>query len=170
MRFHSRFWVVFALVVALALPVMVLAGEGSAQKATGGVEAENGSSAQFNAHEAKGKQPAKGRIQISNGEGRKFRCDVKAVRVVGDYAWFAAECIADTEDSRVGQWVFVKVYDNGSPGRKGDRIGWDWDSADEANAVNRVLNGSQPADWWDVIRGNLVVHSDGSGEEPPIPT
>jgi len=162
--------ITIALVVVLLLNTGVALAKGPAGKATGNVGFEESGvewHAEFNAHEAMNGRPAKGSMRIwSDVIEREFLFDdVKyvKVRVDWDLAWFAAKCTddnlpSDDPDYKVDQWLFVKVKDGGTPGRNGDKIGWDWDSADEADAASRASSHGVPAGWWAVIKGNLKVH------------
>jgi hypothetical protein len=140
---------------------VALAG-GPAEKATGTVGGPiRGWYADFNAHESMGNRPAKGDMYMWSDEvGRELYLDVKYVEIDGDEGWFSALCTYDSFGTVGGKWLFVKVYDGGTPGRKGDYIGWDWNSdTNEANAAGRVSTMADPANWWAVTDGNLVVHT-----------
>src|SRR5262245_59141400 len=56
----------------------------------------------------------KGNAYYSDASGLWYVVNVKAVSVVGDYAWFAGPVVAGNVGA--GQWLFVKVYDGGQPG------------------------------------------------------
>ena len=130
---RTRMIIGFASVALALLAVSALAGpgKGPAEKATGGlvIEENNGSSAkvEFNAHEQKGDgenegDQAKGTftwwLLDEDGEAvRTIVVDVSIVRVEGDTAWFAGAAVSDTEnDAKVGDWLYVKVVDDGTPG------------------------------------------------------
>ena len=96
----------------------------------------------------------------SDEVGRTLSYNVKYVIVENDKAWFGAYCIYDSAGgAKEGDWLFVKVYDGGTPGWNGDKIGWDWNSIDEHHLLRRIKGQSDPNNWWDVIDGNLVVHT-----------
>lgn len=150
-----------ALVVTLGSGVAVAGGP--AEKATGTVGIPvNGWYAHFCAHEAKDNRPAKGSMHTwSDKVPRELYFDVKYVLVEDDTAWFAGVCTFDSKGINEGKWLFAKVYDGGTPGRKGDYIGWDTHSVNEAHAAARVSGKLDPTlgRWWPVIDGNLVVHT-----------
>ena len=158
--------ITLTVVLVLTLCSGLAFAKGPAEKATGTVGGPpRGWYADFNAHEAKENQPAKGSMHMWSDEvGRELDLQVKYVSVEGDTTWFAALCTYDSwvghSHYRVGKWFFVKVHDGGTPGRKGDHIGWDWNSGtNEADVVTRVSNMVSPANWWSVTDGNLVVHN-----------
>ncbi len=161
--------IVTALIAAMTLGIApALAKKGPGEKANGGVSvSESGLHISFNAHESRKGSPAKGQAGVESVEtNRRIHVKVKYVVIEGDNAWFAGRCTSDSEGTAEGAWLFVKAIDNGTPGRKGDRIGWDWSSADENDARRRVETLDAPDHMWDVIGGNLVVH----GEDGLVPT
>ena len=159
--------IAIALVAALLLSTGVALAKGPAGKATGEVSIPvKGWYAEFSAHHV-GIEVVNGKeLHIGKGSmrtwndvtGRDLYYDMKYVRVNDDEAWFAAKCTDDSRDKLEGRWLFVKVEDGGTPGRKGDYIGWDWKTTDEAKAANRVKIHDGPTYWWKVIDGNLKVH------------
>ena len=94
---------------------------------------------------------------------RHYEFDVKYVNVVENEAWFAGLCTYDympnpNVTSKVDNWFVVKVYNGGTPGTEGDRIGWKWAYLSETNAENwvaaKVAVTTYPVDY----AGNLQVH------------
>jgi len=158
---------VIAVAVALLVGIIVIpifAARKAAEKVTGTVGGPpRGWYAEFDAHEAFGHRPAKGAMRRwSDVVGRVTYFDVKYVRVEGNTAWFAAVCTYDssTTDNREGKWAFVKVFDGGTPGTTGDKIGWDWNSVNETDAESRVEAMDTPDNGpWSITDGNLVVHT-----------
>ena len=164
--------ITLAVVLVLTLGTGLALAEGPAEKATGtvglGVPIAGGVPgvgwyADFNAHEEMDGRPDKGSMRIWNDEiGRELYYDVKHVLVDGDEAWFAALCTGDSLETLEGMWLFVKVYDGATPGSKGDEIGWDWIGRGiiaEEIAMDLVSGMETPGHWWNVIDGNLVVHT-----------
>ena len=172
----SRFvtMIVLAGVVAgLAVaPAFAGPGKGPAEKATGGlmIQENNGAEAkvEFNAHEQKGDgekegDKAKGEftwwLLDANGEvARMIVVDVSIVQVDGDMAWFAGEATEDTGDTKVGDWLYVAVYDGGTPGTDGDTIGWKWVGT-MAAAQTAVDTMDEDVNDKPILAGNLVVHT-----------
>ena len=152
--------ITLAVVLVLTLGTGLALAKGPTEKATGTVLDDNEWYADFNAHEGMEGGPAKGSMRTWNDViGRDLYYDVKYVQVEGDKAWFAALCTGDSLGQLVGMWIFVKVQDNATPGSKGDKIGWDWESTNEGNAEGRVLTQEDPINERGVIGGNLVVHT-----------
>lgn len=158
----------FIVGTLVAMPVGAKPGKGgAAQKATGSIsifEKWDGGyrEVSLNAHEAKANRPAKGQMvdMVYGPDGnlrRVFEYEVKYVRVDGDVAHIGALCTLDSADALTGNWLYVKVEDGGTPGRKGDGIGWKWGS--ESNVESWVDNGSSTGWWRIAIDGNLQVHS-----------
>lgn len=77
------------------------------------------------------------------------------VSVSGKDAWFAGPVTGGNIGA--GQWLFAKVHDGGTPGRKGDQI---WGSfVTQAEAQLGVATMANPGDGpFAVTSGNLVVH------------
>ena len=160
--------IAIAVIATLLLSSGAALAKGPAPKATGEVGIPvNGWYAEFSAYYVGTKVVGGQTLHIGKGSmrrwsdvvGQDLRYDVKYVRVNSNRVWFAAKCTYDTGNTYVGKWLFVKVDDGGTPGRKGDYIGWDWNSGtNEADAAKRVRIYGSPANWWPVIDGNLVVH------------
>lgn len=174
--------VALAIVLVVGFSASVLAkshnpgppeGKGPAQKATGGIGLEERDAwVEFNAHEAKGNRPAKGVFWWYAGgkedPDRTIKVDVECVIVDENAAWFAGEAVMDTEgDAKVGDYLFVKVMDGGTPATDGDKIWWDWDSdtEEEDPACDRVEAKDTPNNEKPILAGNLVVHNYGEDEE-----
>ena len=159
--------ITLALVLVLTLGTGLALVKGPAEKATGTVglgEPVVGWYADFNAHEEMDGRPDKGSMRQWNDlTGKDYYFDVKYVQVDGDEAWFAALCTSYSPGgAKKGWWLFVKVYDGGSPGSEGDEIGWVWKGVVEPEDVeNEFLSWvlADPVNCWDVIDGNLVVHT-----------
>jgi hypothetical protein len=156
--------------IMMLLPVSISA-MGAAEKATGSIslfEPWDGGhrKVSLNAHESIGDRPAKG-VMIDNVYGpdgslrRTFRYDVKDVRVEGNMAYFAALATYDSEGVKDGDWLYVRVKDDGTPGTKGDYMGWKW-ASDESQAKAWVTGGAPTSMWRPAINGNLVVHANGN--------
>lgn len=160
--------ITIALVVVLLLNTGAALAESPAGRTTGQVTLGpplDGWYANFSAHEAKNGRLAKGSILIRDDEGRELEFDVKYVKVRADrnLAWFAAQCTPDSlssddPDYKVGQWLFVKVKDGGTPGSKTDHMGWEW-CTNEKQAERWVKTYGGPTDWCKVIKGNLRVRN-----------
>ncbi|MBA7697109.1 hypothetical protein ES703_105767 [subsurface metagenome] len=163
--------IIFTLIVVLILvltPSIIYAKNGPAKKATGSIsifEKWDGGhrEIEFNTHEAKDGRDAKGKM-VDNVYGpdgvlrRVFKYDVKYVRVDDDYAYFGALCTYDSEAGKTGKWLYVKVYDGGTPGTIDDHIGWKW-ASDETEVASWVNSGAIPGWWRMATEGNLVVHT-----------
>ena len=153
-------------VLGLVTGLLILAGAGlslsaSPPKATGGVAftaVESGEELQrrieFDAHEG---DPAKGMLNYRDANGDWFRVDIQCVTVLSDEAkaFFSGPVTSASDSTLVGQWLMVKVYDGGTPGRKGDQVwGGIYSTDPECNPdIYPPLDGP-----WDVESGNLVVH------------
>lgn len=167
------------LVVSLAVLLVAAAAParspnaGPAEKATGDVQIAPAGEPnfpdgkaryfEFNAHEAKGRRPAKGRVHwwLMDTEGnieREIWVDVKYVLVVDKKAWFSGECVNDTADANVGRWLALGVHDMATPGAKGDTLWVQWYDY-ESDAAAFVASRSTDGQLRDVIEGNLVVHT-----------
>lgn len=157
----------FAIAVAAALlvgvtVVPILARGKAAEKATGSVELDivppdsDTRHASFNAHEAIGNRPAKGKFswtQTRPGVTYWFLVDIENVLVDGNEARFDGVVVAanDVTSYRIGQQLFVHVVDNATPGAGGDELDCHW-----------VIDGEvKPTYYYNVIAGNLVVHTYG---------
>jgi len=158
--------VILAIATVLVLSTGVALAGGPAEKATGYVRLNGwaeGWYAQFNAHEEMDSRPAKGSMRVwSVISGRELHFDVWYVLSEGDYAWFAAKCTwyNGIGSNKVGQWLYVKVYDGGTPGCNGDEIGWDWTTSETVAAAFVSGQGHPPFPYWtNVVEGNLVVHT-----------
>lgn len=162
--------IIFVLISVLVLltPALIYAENGPAEKATGSIniyEPWDGGhrEVEFNAHEAIGDKEAKGKM-VDNVYGpdgvlrRVFIYDVKYVRVDGDYAHFGALCTYDSGAVLTGKWLYVKVYDGGTPGTNWDHIGWKW-ASNETLVASWVTSGTTPGWWRMATEGNLVVHT-----------
>ena len=150
-----------ALVLVLVLSTVVSAG-GPAEKATGSFGYyEEGYYFNFNAHEAMGNRPAKGEAWNYTPSGDWYHAMVQCVEVVGDDAWFVAELVESSQPSW-GPYIWIKVYDGGTPGTNGDMI---WGQfIDEATAMAAcgdpmILMGTPANGPWNLYSGNLVVHT-----------
>lgn len=162
------FFVLISVLVLLT-PALIYAENGPALKATGSINIyeewdEGHREVEFNAHEAIGNKDAKGKM-VDNVYGpdgvlrRVFMYDVKYVRVDGDYAHFGALCTHDSEAVKTEDWLYVKVYDGGTPGTNGDKIGWKWANSNEA-LVESWVNSGTTTRWFRIAtEGNLVVHT-----------
>ena len=163
--------VIFVLISVLILltPALSYAENGPVEKATGSIniyEPWDGGhrEVKFNTHEAIGDKDAKGKM-VDNVYGpddvlrRVFMYDVKYVRVDGDYAHFGALCTHDSEGVVTGRWLYVKVYDGGTPGTNGDCIGWKWASFNETLVESWVNSGTTTSWFRMATEGNLVVHT-----------
>lgn len=97
----------------------------------------------------------KGNAYYSDANGLWYFVNVKAVSVDGTNAWFAGPVIAGNVG--VGNWLFVKVYDGGEPGKLVDQA---WGSfTDEISAINGVTGELAPGDGpFTITSGNLQVH------------
>lgn len=155
------------LVVALSVQAKP-ENAGPAEKATGSISIfepydDGHREVSFNAHEAKGNRPAKGQMKdlVYDPDGnlrRTFEYDVEYVNVDGDTAYFGAQCTYDSAGTQTGEWLYVKVHDGGTPGRKGDHIGWKWGT--ETEVSDWVAGGTEAPGWWRAATdGNLVVHT-----------
>jgi hypothetical protein len=143
------------LLALLAVPVFA-AGAG---KATGGVGYTAGGlerRAEFNVHESKGNQPAKGIFNYHDANGNWYQVDVEHVKVDGDMAYFAGEVVKASDPTWLGQWLSAAMYDGGTPGRNGDKI---WGTfTDMGTAMDNVDNMNAPGSSYPIENGNLVVH------------
>ena len=107
---------------------------------------------------------AKGDLTWSllNADGEVIRTivlDVSIVKVDGNAAWFAGEAVEDSrDDAKVGDWLYVMVVDDGTPGINGDLIGWKW-VATMAAAQTAVDNKDCDVNDKPILEGNLVVHA-----------
>jgi hypothetical protein len=153
-------------VLALVVGLLLFAGAGlslaaSPPKATGGVtfttvedSVEIQRRIEFNAHEG---DPDWGNLNYRDTNGDWFRVDIDCVTVLGDsgLAFFSGPIVSASDSTMVGQWLMVKVYDGGSPGRKGDQVWGGMYSTDPEckPGIYPPLDGP-----WDVENGNLVVH------------
>lgn len=153
-------------VCLVALPALSGPGKGPAEKATGGITVQEGgntASVEFNAHEAKGDRPAKGKFTWTLGDNqRTIVIDVQAVKVDGDTAWFAGVCTEDSGETLEGRYFFVKVVDGGEPPEEGvDQVSWEWlpASATAADAAAKVTDEDDPANNKQIVKGNIQVHS-----------
>lgn len=156
---------VLAIALVIVIPA-VAAAKGPVKKATGAVSISLESfHMSFSAHEGSSTRPAKGSAYTRGGEtGREGTYTVRYVLVSGNEAWFAAICDYDSANgANEGMWLFIRVYDGGTPGVNGDYIGWDWRCRyDEECARSRVVSMDitrPPKRFWPVIEGNLVVHT-----------
>ena len=97
----------------------------------------------------------KGNAYYSDADGNWYFVNVTAVSVKGAYAWFAGPVIAGNVG--VGNWLFVKVYDGGEPGKLVDKA---WGSfTTQAAALAGVGAQATPADGpFTITSGNLQVH------------
>jgi len=128
---------------------------GPAEKVTGEVKISRPwdgkyAYAEFNAHEATEKHPAKGRchLLIVRKDGTIYReMDVKVENVIveGKWARFDGVCTYDSWGTRVGKRLYVKAQDRCIDGINRDRIWWSWESP---NSYRQI-----------VVGGDLVVHS-----------
>lgn len=135
---------------------------GPAEKATGCVLTDQrGWGIDFNAHEAKADRDAKGQIYHWSDEmEREIQIEVEYVNIEDEWGYFAGVCTYDSLDgTNIGQWLYVVVYDGGTPGTNGDQVWWDWNSSDEADAEQRVADGDTNSIEKGIIEGNLVVHT-----------
>jgi hypothetical protein len=97
----------------------------------------------------------KGSVSYSDAAGIAYFVNVKAVKVVGDTAWFAGPVIDG--NAGMGQWLFVKVVDGGEPGKLVDKASGSF--TDEVTAINGVIGMQNPADGpFTITSGNLQVH------------
>ena len=63
----------------------------------------------------------------------------------------------DAGNVGAGQWLFVKVYDGGEPGKLVDEASGSF--TDEITAINGVIGKLDPADGpFTITSGNLQVH------------
>jgi len=61
--------------------------------------------------------------------------------------------------SRIGHTIGVKVYDGGSPGTNGDKIGWKWYGENNPNTpASDVYPQWEQIHLKEILEGNLVVH------------
>ncbi len=97
----------------------------------------------------------KGEFHYSDVNGQHYEAKVSLVNIVGNDVWFAG--LVTKGNVGVGNWVFVKAHDGGTPGNNGDLI---WGSfTTESVAEIGVANMSTPGDGpFAITRGNLVVH------------
>jgi len=136
------------------------AGVGPASKATGGVtlDAPWGETLfTFSAHET---TPPRGEAQFRMlTTGQYYHAKVRCVNVIApDTALFVLE-VTSSNEPWVGLWVFIKVYDGGTPGTKGD-LAWGG-FVDKEVALEHCKAGTTPDDLLtlsSVLRGNLVVN------------
>jgi len=100
----------------------------------------------------------KGTAYYSDAAGIWYLVNVKAVKVVGDNAWFAGPVVAGNLGATApNNWLFVKVHDGGEPGKLVDQV---WGQVtDEITAVNGVTAGATPTTGpVTITSGNLQVH------------
>lgn len=146
--------------VVSGLPIVNGVSAGPAEKATGDVGYEAAGldrHISFNAHEARGDRPAKGQLQYTDAIDRSYHVEITHVNVVGDMAYFAGEVVEASNPTWVGNWISFAVLDGGTPGRNGDIV---WGIfTDQATAISNVENEVTPGSAYEVLRGNLVVHS-----------
>ncbi|MFW6061862.1 MAG: hypothetical protein ACOC93_03545 [Planctomycetota bacterium] len=158
-----------AVVGLSATPMLARSSRGPADKATGGlvIEANNHARArvEFNAHEAHdegGEAQGELRWYLLDDDGeveRTITVDVSVVQVEDSTAWFAGEAIEDSRDDRkVGNWLYVKATDGGSPAYENDTIGWKWVGS-ENNAQDAVDGKDSSVNNKPALEGNLVVHA-----------
>lgn len=143
------------------LSSLVSAG-GPAEKATGSFGYyEEGYYFNFNAHEAKDHRPAKGEAWNYTPSGDWYHAMVQCVQVEDNEAWFVAELV-ESSNPGWGPYVWIKVLDEGTPGRNGDMI-WgqfiDEDTAMAACDDPDILTGTPAGGAWALYSGNLVVHT-----------
>lgn len=113
-----------------------------------------------------GSDKGKGFFFYRDANGDWYRVKIQLVAVDGKDAFFAGPVVKASQTSWVGQWLYAKVHDGGSPGKNGDMI---WGTfTDEASAKahfsgNNLTNPSGGA--FAVAGGNLVVHQISADED-----
>ena len=147
-------------VLVLAVAFLVLAGTGLSQaeqprKATGGVgftASELDRFVSFEVHGAYDDHPVKGMLNYRDANKDWYKADIQCATFVGeDYAFFAGPVVSASQDEWLQYWVFIAVYDGGTPGSKGDII---WGEFRAPDTGCRPVNFNMFA----VEKGNLVVH------------
>jgi hypothetical protein len=141
--------------------------QGPVNKGTGSIEIfepyDNGHrKVQFTAQEAAGNKMAKGNLidMVFGPDGslrRKFMYEVKYVLVDGEYVYFAAQNIYDSDNVKTGDWLYIKAHDGGEPGYMVDHIGWKWADS-EVQAENWVNNMEDPAWFKESMNANIQIH------------
>ena len=100
----------------------------------------------------------KGTFHYSDANGDWYYVDVQAVKVDGDYAWFAGPVTSASNPVWLTNWLFAKVHDGGEPTYLVDET---WGSfTSEAAAKAGVAGMNDPSDGpFDITSGNLQVHN-----------
>jgi hypothetical protein len=99
----------------------------------------------------------KGTFNYSDANGTYYTVDVKYVSVMDNMAWFAGPVVSGNFGN-YGQWLFVKVVDNGEPGVEDTSTG-DFPLTEEV-AKFRVATHAEPViDDITIIGGNIQVHN-----------
>jgi|GEM_PF-1701082 len=97
----------------------------------------------------------KGSFNYTDADRGKYKVQVSEVKVVGNTAWFAGIVNSSRNNTYTGQWLFVKVVDNGV---SGDQISGSF-VADEATAKADVEAMGNPTDGpFTLFRGNIKVN------------
>ena len=96
-----------------------------------------------------------GVFRYSDVNGTQYRVNVKFVKVSGNDAWFAGPVTSG--NAGLGQWLFAKVHDGGTPGSNGDQVSGSFTTKDAAKLAVALM--SNPGDGpFAVTSGNLRVH------------
>ena len=150
---------VLLLVAALSLVALPCWAE-SAVKVTGGVAwlrteggVEHTCWAEFSAHADAADRPAKGWVRYREDSGNYFVVDVMCVNHYEQHAVIAGPIVKTNSDEWQDRWLQIWVFDGGTPGSEGDRVGGEMYDRDPGCDMT-----VQPPEWWDVTNGNLVVH------------
>ena len=109
--------------------------------------------------------PPKGMLHYTdqNGYWYSVTLDCVVVDVAADMAWFSGPVVEGNVGA--GMWLFAKVYDGGTPGRKGDLVWGSFHGSDPCPLVAAMAN---PADGpFAITEGNLKVHPEDPTYEPP---
>ena len=97
----------------------------------------------------------KSTFNYSDANGTYYTVSVQYVKVLGTEAWFAGPVVSG--NTLIGSWLFVKVKDNGEPGKGVDQIWGDVVSESAAKAGVALM--STPGLGPIIINsGNLKVH------------